>query len=710
MVASERFSLTGAGDGTPDLEVSFDVPETGSGLVFRDPIERRQFRLETPEPVAPREADPDAFLFPVDSAVSIETSAIQLPTVMTVIVRNDDGEALAHTEHLASESFSEGIYRIEIDAPVKTYLHVRGPLVVRSDLTQTAIEFDKRSSVHVGARSYHERPATTITTTDDPRDLMAAVSALGSALKTTSPERSYPTLRGHPPLLERDNRLHIPEGLKAPDTGISIRLPPDYRYIFVATPLAYYLGATVVPGDVPEIVSEDGFRHRLDGIAGFENEVERVLKQTFFFDCLTRTEGLYDVDLHERSVLEPKLDLDFADLYEQSPASRLEAYLGVPFTVVEEHIPEWKLTTHIAPDADNLELLPFVTNDLAVVRTPQSTPVPSSKVQTSATDEFFRDDSFVRSATSTKASREYVQPEKTDSLEQAWAGEGTPVGANKTSKQAYLNHLDRPSSDEDISLTVVCNDSKMAEERDVVESVYGSREELPFEVEIFYNQTVGELRTLLDSQTDFFHYIGHIDERGFACADGRLDVSDIGETGVDSFLLNACQSYEQGQSLIDAGSVGGIVTLADVVNSGAVEMGETLARLLNRGFSLRSALEIAQDRNAIGNQYLVVGDGGMSVTQPTGNVPNVCKIRQTGERFELEYHTYPTVGQGMGTTVMPHISWNNKHYLSSGKVESFDLTRVELEQFLSLEDVPVLVNGDLRWSESLEIDDFSVGD
>jgi hypothetical protein len=560
--------------------------------------------------------------------------------------------------------------------------------------------------VRVGGRSYHERPATTITTTDDTHDLMTAVSTFGSALKTTTPERSYPTLRGHPPLLERGQSLHIPDGLNVPDTGITIRLPPEYRYIYVATPLAYYLGAEVVPGDNPEIVTDEGFVHPLDSIAGFENEVERVLKQTFFFDCLTRTEGLYDVNLHERNVLEPKLDLDFADLYDQSLATQLETYLGIPFTTVEEHLPEWKLTTHVAPDAENIELLSFVTNDLAVVRTPQSTTVTSSKVQSTATEEFFRDKSFVRSVSSTNVDREYVQPEQSESLEQAWAGEGTPVGASKTSKQAYLNRLERTPTDGDISLTVVCNDPKMADERNIVESVYGSRTELPFDVDIYYDQTVEELRTLLGDSTDFFHYIGHIDENGFTCSDGRLDTSEIEETGVDSFLLNACQSYEQGQALINGGAVGGIVTLADVVNSGAVQMGETLARLLNRGFSLRSALDIARDRNAIGNQYLVVGDGGVSITQPTGYHPNLCEIRPGDGTFELEYRTYPTTAKGMGTTILPLVSWNEQHYLSSGKVETFELSKAELSQFLSLEDIPVLVDGELRWSESLNVDDF----
>ncbi len=705
MVASQQFP--GGGNETDnDLQVSFDTPDSGNGLVVRDPIERRQLSFETPGAVRPTPADPAEFWFPADSAVRLETSAIRLPKVWAIFIRTDDGELLAKVEHFADESFPEGTYSLEISGPVKTYLRVDGEVRVSSDAVQTTVEFGDSRPVLVGARSHHKHPAATITTTDDPRDLMAAVSAFGSALKTTSVERSYPSLRGHPPLLELGDDLDIPEGLDPPDTGVRIELPPEYRYVYVATPLAYYLGAKLVPGGVPRIVTDRGFEYRLDTIAGFEREVERVLKQVFFFDCLVRTEGIYKIDLHERQVLESVLDPDFAELYEWPLARQLEAYLDVPFTAVEAHLPEWKLTTHIAPSADNLEMLPFVTNDLAVVRTPESRQVSSSEVQTSAAGEFFRSESFTRSASSSAPSRTYVQPERDGSLEQAWVGDGTPVGASKSSTQAYRNRLDRSPANGDITISVICNDAKMADERDVVESVYGSRVEVPFEVDRHYDLSVEELRDVLQRPTEFFHYIGHIDEDGFECRDGKLDVSEVDSVGMDSFLLNACQSYEQGEHLVDAGAIGGIVTLADVVNSGAVEMGGALARLLNRGFSLRSALDLARDESVIGNQYIVVGDGGLSVTQAGGFMPNVCEIRKVSDEYELEYLTYPNTEHGMGTLIAPAIEGNEQYYLSSGTIDTFSISRVGLSQFLSMEDTPVILAGELHWSNSLTVDDI----
>ncbi len=63
-----------------------------------------------------------------------------------------------------------------------------------------------------------------------------------------------------------------------------------------------------------------------------------------------------------------------------------------------------------------------------------------------------------------------------------------------------------------------------------------------------------------------------------------LDTRELDTVGIEGFFLNACQSYDQGMALIDAGAVGGVVALNDVINSGAVRVGRTMIRLLNRSF------------------------------------------------------------------------------------------------------------------------------
>jgi hypothetical protein len=692
------------------LEVSVGRLPDEDGLLVVDPIERHRFRLFTPAPVSPRPADAGDLRYPVDAAVTVETRAIELPTIVATYVRDADGEMLAEAEHFAYEEFPDGSYTVELCAPMKLYLQASSELTVSADTTRTRLEFGDPCEVLVGARSHHERPAATITTTEDPRDLMQAVSAFGSALKTLSPERSYPTLRGHPPLVELGDELDIPAGLEPPKTGVRIELPPTRRSVYVAAPLAYYLGARIVPGDRPRIVTDDGFEHRLDEGVDFEREVERVLKQTFFLDCVTRTEGIYQVPLHERAAIEGTVDLEFDALYDRSIADQLAAYLSVPFETVEPHLPEWKLTTTVSPSPDTVELLPFMTNDLAVVQTPSSDPVTGSAVQSAATDQFLRDE-FTRSAAAesgTSSQRQYVRPTASDSLEQAYVGEGTPLGASKATAEAYRNRLARSPVEGEIGITVVCNDPRMAVERDIVNEVYGSREDLPFDVTVHYDLTVGELREVLTAETEFLHYIGHIDAGGFECSDGRLDATALSSVGPDSFLLNACQSYEQGQALVGSGAVGGIVTLSDVINSGAVRMGRALARLLDRGFPLRSALEVARDESVIGDQYIVVGDGGLAIAQAESGTPNVCDLERAPPSadydFEATYRGYPVSERGMGSMVMPAVEGNEEYYLNSGDAATFELSRGEVARYLSLEEIPVRIDGELAWSSELDVE------
>ncbi len=61
--------------------------------------------------------------------------------------------------------------------------------------------------------------------------------------------------------------------------------------------------------------------------------------------------------------------------------------------------------------------------------------------------------------------------------------------------------------------------------------------------------------------TDFLHYIGHIDDDGFQCRDGRVDGTTLDQVGIGTFLLNACNSYDQGLGLVEQGAIAGIVPL-----------------------------------------------------------------------------------------------------------------------------------------------------
>jgi hypothetical protein len=668
------------------------------GIEIHDPIERRHYVLSTPEPVEPTEIDPDRFYFPVSSAVSFDTSSIELPSVVFTPVRNADGEMLREVGYGADGSFPAGEYIVELSAPIKCYLRALGPLsVTTDDGTDTMrIDFGRSARVELGARSYHDRPAATVTTTERPRDLMRAVSTFGSALKTTSPERSYPTLRGHPPEVELGDELSIPEGVVRPETGVRIEVPPEPSAIFTVGSLAHYLGAEVVPGGVPRIVTETGFSHRLDGPAGFETTVARTLERVFFFDCLTRNEGFYDVALVERRELADVVELDFSALYDRSIPEQLRAYLSVPYERVEPVLPQWRLTSDVVPVPTNAELLPFVVNELAHVRCPESY-TPTESPGNAVIDEFTRSKGVPDPDGRADPRPTFVQPDPADSLEQVWAGDGCPVGASKAVAAGYRNRIARTPKTDDIDITVVCNDAEMTTELDSTDDIYGSRDAPSVTVTDRRALSTDELADVLRTDIDFLHYIGHIDADGFECRDGRLDVRTLDRVGVDAFLLNACRSYRQGLAMLERGSFGGVVTLSDVSNTGAVGVGELLARLLNCGFPMRSALDIVREHSFVGTQYIVVGDGGGALTEFEDDYPCVKHVERDGDGYRVWEVSYPPTNQATGSVRLPDLGPESGIELAIGESSAYRIDELALGEDV-LTQPPFVVDGELSWS------------
>jgi hypothetical protein len=685
--------------------LSYEALADPPGIELIDRLEQLRCRLHTPNTVTPTEAAPEEFVFPVGKGLRVETGAIVLPNVVSVFVRDSDGRTVEDVGHLDSVSLPDGEYVLDLSTQIKTYVEVSGPVEVTADVFEVRIEFDPQA-VQIGFRSRHTRPAATITTTEDPLDMMAAVSHFGSALKTTSPERAFPTLRGHPPRVELGSSLSVPTEIEQPETGVQIEIPPSYGALYPVAPLAYYLGARVEPGPRAKLITEDGLEYSLDE-GGYEQRVSQTLEQLFLLDCLTRTEGYYDVALHERAALAADLDLDFRALYDRSLASRLPAYLDIPYDTIAEQVPEWRLSAHAEPVSESVEQLPFVVNELATVRTATATETVAPDVGSTADGgtALLRSSSpLARDASpqSTK-SREYVQLESTDALEQGWIGSGVPIGASKLLGEAFENRLDRSVSAGDISITIIVNDTRMDEERDLVNDAYGDRENLPFDIDVFRDLSVDELGELLREDHQFLHYIGHTEADGFECVDGNFDAGTLDETGVEAFLLNACNSYEQGVQLIEAGAIGGIVTLNDISNSRAVRVGELIAQLLNIGFPLSGAVDVASDETILGKQYIVVGDGGMTVTQAESRTPALFEVNTASGQYEIDIQTYITNLNGMGALYRPHIESHEKFHLVGGSIGRLMSNKETVSQFLDRENTPVRTDDTLCWSRDLDL-------
>ncbi|MDZ5812239.1 caspase family protein [Halorubrum sp. AD140] len=706
------------------MSIDIEPLTDDAGLTVTDHIENTQFEVYTDRAVEPVAGSADAHYFPVDASVAVETASVEIPRITIVETRASDGTLLTRGD---SYRMPDGAYHVGIDpAPTKLYLSFEAGFAVRTTDRTTRIDLDAPAEVALGFRSLHQVPAGTIETPTDPESLMEAVSLLGSALQTTSPERSFPTLRGHPPLIEPGDELRVPERIEPPDSGIRIVVPPEYRFLYPVVSLAYYFAADVVPGDFPRIEG-DGWTYSLE--PDFERRAAEVLRQSFHFDCLARTEGFYPVDLHERETT--ALDLDWGRLYDLPLAERLGEYFSVPFERVEPELPQWTLTTDVRPDAENVEMLPFVAGELSIVRSPETaTPVAAGEgggvglfrgpgaAANSPGAVPLAPDEFVRGGTGTEpvrgadasadrgavpADADFVRPDPVDTVEHAWVGEGVPLDANKATLDAYLRRLEAGQVEQSrISVLVVCNDEQMREEGEVAD-LYGLRDMVQFDIEVRHDLTRAEMREALRSDVDFLHYVGHVDDRGMQCTDDYLDLTDEDlDVGVSAFLLNACQSYQQGEALVHRGSRGGIVTLSDVANSPATQLGRIIARLMNSGFNLRTALHVAKRELITGHQYIVVGDGGTTICQSESGAAAVIEVRHEGPPWDISIKAYPNGPYGSGTLTTPTIASASSNHYVPGDIDLRDTTESQLKNFLGLEVVPVFTESGLVWSDEFD--------
>ncbi|WP_276299477.1 hypothetical protein [Halorussus lipolyticus] len=668
------------------------------GIRLTDPIERTQFDLHTSLAVSLETSDTDSFYFPVDTAVAIRTDSLWTTKGLDVYVRDADGNMVGQSSGGSELDLSTDVYNLELaNTQMKVYLAVESEVSISGSTESVEISFGGETRVEVGARSLHETPAGTITVPDDTGAMMDAVSLLGSALKTTTCERSFPTLRGHPPLLEPGEEFAVEGDIVRPETGVTIEVPEERESIYAVAPLAFYLGADVVPGEDPRLVT-DSFAHSLDTPDGLESGVKRVLQQVFFLDCVTRTEGYYEVDLHERQQIEPDVDLDFESLYDASLAEQVERYLEIPFEVVEPHLPKWKVTMDVSPTHENVAVLSFAADELAFVRCPDEPDPSEIDPEPAEVEAFYR--SVGEDAPSVN---DVVQPEPTDTIEHVWVGDEMPLGASKVTPEVLKRRLD-VTPEHHISVDVVCNDDRMREE-DVVGDIYGTRDLYDFRVSLHNDLTTAELRELLESGTDFLHYIGHVDDSGIRCIDGMLDVETIEESGVRGFFLNGCRSYEQGEKLVEKGSQVGVVTVTKVGNEPATEVGRGLARLLNYGFPMQNALSVVTDVHFPDRQYVVIGDGGQELVKPKCGMPTIIKTERNDEKITTTIEMSPTVKSSLGMLTSTRIDGDVIELLGSA-VFQINLDEESLDEFFKLETFPVKFGGDIYWADEISIDDI----
>jgi hypothetical protein len=668
--------------------ILIEIEETEEGLVGIDLIRQSRVELRFDGEFYP--TDTEVVEFPVDEAVRIEANRVIFPVPTSVWIRKDGKHFATTSAKDEKRTFVSEMTPIQMDIaspPVKTHLVAENTVSVETIENQTVIEATGGGFV-LGVRSLHDRPAGTVTTTEKPRDIMRAISTFGSALKTTTPERSWPTLRGHPPELTLGEEFDVPDFIERPDTDIQIEIPLQESAINAVAPLAYYLGAEVCPtSGTPQLVA-DRYTQQLGVNEPIWKSVERIFPQLFLFDIGVRSTGIYETTTENSKKLEQRIGTDFARLYDLPIDQRTAEYLRPEYDTIKDILPEWQLTATVAPKPENLEFLPYLATELAFVRPPQKREVVDASP---SLEGFLRNDNDA-------STRNLLSAYDLDTPRHQWVGEDLPLRASRPTVGSLRRQLSRsPADDSTISVSVVCNDEQMLDELSC--ELYPKHELVSLDVTVKTELSSTELREILRTDTDFFHYIGHAREDGVQCTDGWLDLRSLDSTGVDAFLLNGCQSLRQGEALVDAGALGGVVSLSDIGNVRATTLGQELSRLLAYGHSLGISLYILRQADLAGRFAIVGLDRFCLVRSPVG-IPIVFRVEKEQLPMDVTVFAYPTPEFGVGSVIQPHIQ-NAGWHLNSGEVTTYQVASEEDKELLTDVDTPVLYGEELRWSQSL---------
>ena len=688
--------------------MTFDFTPTDDGFRIHDTIENAWTDVDVGGSVEPSPASTDVFRVPLDEAVTVETDALHLDANMSVIVRDQSGAIVDRSlpgERLEVES---GSYELDTTFTLfRLYVSVEDTAILIEDTPDgITFAFDGPTTVTLGIRSHHEQPAGVVTTSQDPRDVMRAVSTFGSAMKTFSPERSFPSLRGHPPELAVRGQTSIPASLSPPETGITVEVPPEYSAVFTSAPLAYYLGATIEPGLEPRLVVDDVV-HEFDPDV-LSTSIFDVLHHCFLLDTVVRTVGIYPPELSAQRRLEERVSIDREHLYDLPIGERTAHYLDVPLDATRDLL-TWPAVADIDPVPLNAEALPYVTYRMAAVRSPpagrarhsecctpedeqpaEHTPAPSSSSLRS----------FTPGGSDGGNRVSFVEPEPFDADHHIWVGDGLPVTGSKPTLGSYLRSSDAAPRDGVINVHVVVTDPAADSHVDALASQYSDE---GCTVTVHDNPTTSELKDVLLADVDFLHYRGTVTDAGIECLDGPLDVRILPRTGVSAFFLDGKCSFRQGLPLIRVGSIGGVVTTDDEGPAGD-HPGLTLAALLNFGYPLGPAVDVLTELDDA--RYTIVGDSYHQLCKST-TLPVLLKARperSTPDTITPDSRVYPSQGYGLGSTYGYGGVVDEVEYLTG--THEITYTRDDFLDTADQIECPLLVDQELHWADDYTPDEL----
>lgn len=658
-----------------------------------------------------------------DLTVSGSVRKLTYPPVNSVLL-SADGERRKRFDSTPEETVVESdAYLLRAEPNVRMFVRFDGTAtisLVGDDVEdrQYEVTFPEQTPVSIAFETHVDVPEETVTVPRTADGVATGLSMLTAANPITSPDRTWPTQRDRPPLLEFGDEVDVPQSVREdrPETDIELVVPPDLRYLFTGASLVHYLGARVTTetGVDPHLrVGER--RVPLGELPEYQYRTADVLTRTFYLDCVARSGGPHGGGLRVGGVLDD-LGLDAETLYDTPLAHRVRTYLDAPFESVEGSFPEWPLSMYVEPCYEHVETLPHLLRNVPYFFLPVSHDLSEEAwLELSSSDGFSRDPpdlpderEGLRRVTREVSNVDLVQPELGPGQEHGWLAEDVPIEVFKTFPEAYENRQKYlTDSGSRLTVTAVLNNAEMRAEHDRAIEHYEMRaDELNIDITVRENISTAELARTFEDRHDLVHFIGHRETEGLECSDGYLSTSSLTESNARTFFLNACGSYPEGRELVKKGSIAGGVTFESVLDSDAARVGTTFARLVVLGFSVKQGLDYARRQLMMPKDYAVVGDGTHVVAQNDSLVPPKRWLfrDEDGDGYQILVESYATWAHGgySRSTLDEH---GRRHLFGGDRL--YSVTESELQEYLGNADAPIVYRERLYWPDDLRKELFT---
>ncbi|MFC3956884.1 hypothetical protein [Halovivax cerinus] len=495
---------------------------------------------------------------PMDAVVTGRVSEMHYDLRNAVAIERLDGDlCLAGDERPVSEGhlavgfdddatyhLPAGEYFCLCDCDLFTRIRFDGEATVRNrSHGRFSITFPHPTPLTIAGKSPVEIPQARLTVEPSVSAVARGISHLSASLRTTGTSRVHRNYRGYPPRIELGSETTIPDSIRAsrPETGIELVVPKALGAVYTAAPVAYFLGARLVPtnGRTPRLVTHDPdatYEIRTD--RSFADGILSILRRTFFLELLVDwiEPDAPTVEAHT-SLRSAGIDLD--GCRDRPLAERVGTYLEFPSDPVDDVLPDWPYRMTIESTPSSVSAIPHLLEDLAAIDSPETASGPGAA-------------SHARAGTERSA---------TERLRGAMELHGSLGSVDRSADfearlESYENRLQSIERDCETTSVVVATgpaiDPALAEE---LAAAYTDRDEtVSTIVETLVEPTCESVRRTLSTGVDYLHYVGSCSD-GLACRDGRVHPGTVDELDASIVQLDGTDARTLVDAFVSAGAV-----------------------------------------------------------------------------------------------------------------------------------------------------------